>query len=136
MTTADTKTSARSKIPPPVPLSELTPSRIQYALEQLRLACKEVLDKDLIPGFSVPYAHRSSTAGSPVSTLTWSYGVKRRGDPAEGNDVTADTVFAMASVSKPTTTTLLAALRTARGLQNSPPGFDFDSSAIIDEGSG
>jgi CubicO group peptidase (beta-lactamase class C family) len=83
----------------PAPL--VTPDKVKSALPQLEKLAEQTLKKTGVPGLSVAVVHRDR------AVYLKGFGVRRAGTDAL---VDPDTVFQLASVSKPMATTVLAAL--------------------------
>jgi CubicO group peptidase (beta-lactamase class C family) len=81
--------------------ARIDPARLQWAIQQLDDLAGKTLESTGVPGIAVAVIH-----GDEV-LLKKGYGVREAGKP---QPIDADTVFQVASVSKPITATVLAAL--------------------------
>ncbi|MBA3480609.1 MAG: serine hydrolase [Pirellulales bacterium] len=81
--------------------SQVTPERVQSAIEQLEKLAKDTLQETGVPGIAIAIIHRDQVV------YKQGFGVREAGKPAP---IDADTVFQVASMSKPITSTVLAAL--------------------------
>lgn len=75
--------------------------RVAAALPRLREFARQAVDRKLVPGLAIAIVHRDGIV------LLDAYGVRQAGRP---EPVTVDTVFQLASVSKPLASTVVAAL--------------------------
>src|SRR5690242_5691022 len=80
---------------------DITTARVQAALTQLDAYIRSAIEKTKVPGVSVAVVYNDQIV------FLRGYGVRKVGDPAK---VDPDTVFEIASVSKPLASTVLAAL--------------------------
>jgi CubicO group peptidase (beta-lactamase class C family) len=78
-----------------------TREKVLAAVPKLKELAHQVVDKQLVPGLSVAIVHRDDVV------LLDAFGVRQAGKP---EPVTVDTVFQLASVSKPLASTVVAAL--------------------------
>jgi CubicO group peptidase (beta-lactamase class C family) len=78
-----------------------TRDKVAAALPKLREFARQITDKQLVPGLSIAIVHRDEVV------LLDAFGVREIGKPAA---VGADTVFQLASVSKPLSATVVAGL--------------------------
>lgn len=108
-------------VPPPIPSSEITQARIDAAVDALKQAAQYAVDQQLVPGLSIAIAYWAP-ADESLTIDRLSYGIKHIG---ETGHVTIDTVFALASVSKPITATALGALMTILD-EKAPPGLTWN----------
>src|SRR5215472_15649853 len=76
-------------------------ARLNAALEKMRAFIAETMARTKVPGLAVAVVYGDKTV------FAEGYGVRRVGDPAK---VDADTVFEIASVSKPIASTIVASL--------------------------
>jgi CubicO group peptidase (beta-lactamase class C family) len=81
--------------------TELTPDRVQAALAQLDPYIRSAMDKTKFPGAAVAVIYNDQVI------FLRGYGVRKVGEPAQ---IDPDTVFELASVSKPIASTILASL--------------------------
>lgn len=86
---------------PPGPPSAATPEKVKAALPELEKLVGQIMKKTGVPGLAVAVVHRDEVA------FLRGFGVRQAG---QDEPVDADTVFQLASVSKPLATTVLAAL--------------------------
>jgi CubicO group peptidase (beta-lactamase class C family) len=97
---ADTETVS---LPPPlVPAMDLPPNAVENAVAKVDGLAEDLMKKSGIPGMAVAVVHEGKTVYAK------GFGVKdvRSDDP--NNSVDADTVFQLASLSKPLTSTVVA----------------------------
>ena len=78
-----------------------TKEKVAAALPKLKEFARQIVDKKLVPGLSIAIVHRDDIV------LLDGFGVREIGKPAA---VGADTVFQLASVSKPLSATVVAGL--------------------------
>ncbi|MGW1772304.1 serine hydrolase [Streptomyces sp. NPDC002104] len=107
LASAGTATAAPS--PPPAPTAQLTDAQVDTAVRGLDATVAGMMRRTGVPGVSVAVVH-----GDKVVYLK-GFGVRRVGDPAA---VGPDTVFQVASLSKPITSTVAA------GVLQEPADFD------------
>jgi CubicO group peptidase (beta-lactamase class C family) len=88
-------------VPLPALAQTATREKVVAALPKLKELARQIVDKKLVPGLSVAIVHRDEVV------LLDAFGVRDAGKP-EAVDV--DTVFQLASVSKPLASTVVAAL--------------------------
>lgn len=79
----------------------ITPERFQAALDRLPDLCQRAIDEQGVPGLSVAVVYNGEVR------YTGGFGVKEVG---KDDPVSADTVFQLASVSKPIASTIVAAI--------------------------
>lgn len=92
---------AASCVPLPVLAETATKEKVAAALPRLREFARQIVDKELVPGLAITIVHRDETV------LLDGFGVREIGKAAA---VDADTVFQLASVSKPLAATVVAGL--------------------------
>lgn len=86
--------------PPPVqPGVPIPPGQIESAIERLHALASDIMARSEIPGMAVAVVHEGEVV------FARGYGVRKAGEPHE---VTPDTVFQIASLSKPVGATVLA----------------------------
>jgi CubicO group peptidase (beta-lactamase class C family) len=83
------------------PAADVTPERVKAALPALDELAERVLKKTGVPGMAIAVVHKDQVVHLK------GFGVRQAGQKGQ---VDADTVFQLASVSKPLSTTVLAAL--------------------------
>ena len=83
------------------PGSQVTHERVQAAIEKLEQLANDTLKSTGVPGIAIAVVH------SERVLYKQGYGVREAGKP---EPIDADTVFQVASMSKPITATVLAAL--------------------------
>ncbi|MCP3757626.1 serine hydrolase [Streptomyces sp. TBY4] len=105
--TAGTATAAPS--PPPAPTAQLTDAQVDTAVGRLDATVAEMMRRTGVPGVSVAVVHDDEVV------YLKGFGVRRVGDPAA---VGPDTVFQVASLSKPLSSTIAA------GALKDPADFD------------
>jgi CubicO group peptidase (beta-lactamase class C family) len=88
-------------VPLPAPAQIATKEKVAAALPKLDEFVRQIIDKKLVPGLSIAIVH-----GSEIAFLS-AFGVRRVGAP---EPVDVDTVFQLASVSKPVASTVVSAL--------------------------
>ena len=88
-------------VPLPALAQTATKEKVAAALPKLEEFARQVVDKKLVPGLSIAVVHRDEVV------LLDAFGVRQIGKPAT---VDADTVFQLASVSKPLSSTVVSAL--------------------------
>jgi len=88
-------------VPGPALAQTATKEKVAAALPKLREFARQIIDKRLVPGLSVAVVY-----GDEIVLLD-GFGVREIGKPAT---VGADTVFQLASVSKPLSATVVAGL--------------------------
>ncbi|MFE3453116.1 serine hydrolase [Nonomuraea sp. NPDC059194] len=88
-----------SAAPPVQPAPTLTQAQIDKAVTRLDGVIRDAMAKTGVPGLSVAVVHKNRTL------YLKGYGVRRAGDP---QPVSPDTVFQLASVSKPLASTVVA----------------------------
>jgi CubicO group peptidase (beta-lactamase class C family) len=86
---------------PSGPASEITPEKVTAALPELEKLALQTLEKTGVPGMAIGIVYQDQVV------YLKGFGVRKAGTAAA---VDADTVFQLASVSKPMTSTVLAAL--------------------------
>ncbi|MBI2738872.1 MAG: serine hydrolase [Rhodospirillales bacterium] len=112
--------SAASWVPLPALAEAATKEKVAAALPNLRELARRIVDKKLVPGLAITIVHRDETV------LLDGFGVREIGKPAA---VDADTVFQLASVSKPLAATVVAGLVSDDGvswdsrIRDIDPGF-------------
>src|SRR3989304_6126221 len=92
-------TMASADDAPPKP--EVTPERVKSTLEKLEKLTNQTLKSTGVPGIAIAVVHRDQVV------YKQGFGVREAGKP---DRIDADTVFQVASMSKPTSSTVLAAL--------------------------
>jgi CubicO group peptidase (beta-lactamase class C family) len=106
------------------PKAEISPDSINSALAQLDSYIRSSLAKTKVPGAAVAVIYNDQVV------FLRGYGVRKIGDPAQ---IDPDTVFELASVSKPLTSTVLASLvgqgkiRWDDRIADLEPGFEVSS---------
>jgi CubicO group peptidase (beta-lactamase class C family) len=88
-------------VPPPALAQTATREKVAAALPKLKEFARQITDKRLVPGLSIAIVYRDEVV------LLDGFGVREIGKPAT---VGADTVFQLASVSKPLSATVVAGL--------------------------
>lgn len=88
-------------VPLPAFAQTATKEKVAAALPKLKEFIRQIVDKKLVPGLSIAIVHRDEIV------LLDGFGVREIGKPAA---VGADTVFQLASVSKPLSATVVAGL--------------------------
>jgi CubicO group peptidase (beta-lactamase class C family) len=83
------------------PMAEVTPQQVKAALSELEKLGEQTLKKTGVPGMAVAVVHKDQVV------YLKGFGVRQEG---KDEPVDADTVFQLASVSKPMASTVLAAL--------------------------
>jgi CubicO group peptidase (beta-lactamase class C family) len=83
------------------PDAQVTPARVQSAIAKLEELANETLNRTGIPGIAIAVVHQDQ------AVFKKGFGVREAGKPER---IDADTVFQVASVSKPITSTVMAAL--------------------------
>jgi CubicO group peptidase (beta-lactamase class C family) len=81
--------------------TQVTPERVQSAIEQLEKLSNDTLQETGVPGIAIAIVHHDQVV------YKQGFGVREAGKP---ETIDADTVFQVASMSKPITSTVLAAL--------------------------
>src|SRR5215204_3670025 len=89
---------AAADVPPTL---QIAPARVHAACDKLEALANETLKGTGVPGIAIAVVHRDQVVYKK------GFGVREAGKPQR---VDADTVFQVASVSKPITSTVLAAL--------------------------
>ncbi|MFF3213915.1 serine hydrolase [Streptomyces sp. NPDC002886] len=107
LATAGTATAAPS--PPPAPTAQLTDAQVDTAVRSLDATVAEMMRRTGVPGVSVAVVHDDEVV------YLKGFGLRRVGDPAA---VGPDTVFQIASLSKPVSSTVAA------GVLKDPADFD------------
>ncbi|MCX5197735.1 serine hydrolase [Streptomyces sp. NBC_00249] len=105
--------------PPPAPKPLLTDAAVEKALARLDATVEDAMRRTGVPGVSVAVVHNDKVVHLK------GYGLRRVGDPAT---VGPDTVFQLASLSKPISSTVVAATLTSPDAWDKPlagglPGF-------------
>ena len=88
-------------VPLPALAQTATKEKVAAALPKLKEFARQIVDKQLVPGLSIAIVYRDEIV------LLDAFGVREIGKPAA---VDADTVFQLASVSKPLSATVVAGL--------------------------
>ena len=88
-------------VPLPALAQTATKEKVAAALPKLKEFARQIVDKQLVPGLSIAVVHRDEIV------LLDGFGVREIGKPAA---VDVDTVFQLASVSKPLSATVVAGL--------------------------
>jgi len=83
------------------PKTDVTPERVQVALEKLTALANKTLKDTGVPGIAIAVVHRDAVI------YKQGFGVRQAGKP---DRIDPDTVFQVASMSKPIASTVLAAL--------------------------
>lgn len=99
-------TPAAAPTPPPAPTAQLTDAQVDRAVSRLDATVTEMMRRTGVPGVSVAVVHDDEVV------YLKGFGLRRVGDPAP---VGPDTVFQVASVSKPITSTIVAGALKAPG---------------------
>jgi CubicO group peptidase (beta-lactamase class C family) len=86
---------------PAVPAAEVTPQKVKAALPELEKLAQQILKKTGVPGLAVAVVYKDRVV------YLKGFGVRQAG---KDEPVDADTVFQLASVSKPIASTILAIL--------------------------
>ncbi|WP_327307588.1 serine hydrolase [Streptomyces sp. NBC_01298] len=107
LASAGTATAAPS--PPPAPTAQLTDAQVDTAVRSLDATVAEMMRRTGVPGVSVAVVHDDEVV------YLKGFGLRRVGDPAA---VGPDTVFQIASLSKPVSSTVAA------GVLKDPADFD------------
>ncbi|MCM1966963.1 serine hydrolase [Streptomyces sp. G1] len=107
LATAGTATAAPS--PPPAPTAQFTDAQVDTAVRRLDATVAEMMRRTGVPGVSVAVVHDDKVV------YLKGFGLRRVGDPATVNP---DTVFQVASLSKPISSTVVA------GVLKDPAEFD------------
>ncbi|MCX4777299.1 serine hydrolase [Streptomyces sp. NBC_01264] len=107
LASAGTATAAPS--PPPAPTAQLTDAQVDTAVRHLDSSIAEMMRRTGVPGVSVAVVHDDEVV------YLKGFGLRRVGDPAAVNP---DTVFQIASLSKPVSSTVAA------GVLKEPADFD------------
>ncbi|MGV0716107.1 serine hydrolase [Mycolicibacterium sp. XJ662] len=95
--------AAQTDVPPPlVPAMPLPQNAVDDAVAKLDGIAEDLMDKSGIPGMSVAVVHQGNTVYAK------GFGVKDAGGATDENRVDADTVFQLASLSKPLAATVVA----------------------------
>lgn len=92
---------AASCVPLPALAGTATKERVATALPRLKEFARQIVDRKQVPGLAIAVVHRDETV------LLDGFGVRETGKPAA---VDPDTVFQLASVSKPLAATVVAGL--------------------------
>ncbi|MGV0577519.1 serine hydrolase [Mycolicibacterium elephantis] len=94
---------AQADVPPPlVPAMALPENAVENAVAKLDGIAERMIAESGIPGMAVAVVHGGKTVYAK------GFGVKEVGGTGEGNQVDADTVFQLASLSKPLAATVVA----------------------------
>ncbi|WP_405680996.1 serine hydrolase [Streptomyces sp. NBC_00868] len=96
---AGTGVATAAPSPPPAPKPQLTDAQIDKAVARLDQTITDLMRRTGVPGLSVAVVHDDEVVHLK------GFGVRRTGDPAK---VGPDTVFQIASVSKPVSSTVIA----------------------------
>jgi CubicO group peptidase (beta-lactamase class C family) len=88
-------------VPLPALAQTATKEKIAAALPKLEEFTRQVIDRKLVPGLSIAIVHRDEVA------FLGAFGIRQIGKP---EPVDADTVFQLASLSKPLASTVVSAL--------------------------
>lgn len=109
--------------------ASLDPVRVRVAAQMVDRMAPDILKRTGVPGMAIAIVHKGERV------LTNGYGVRKIGEPAL---VTADTVFQIASISKPVTTSIIGAMVT-KGFINwddrvaeYDPNFEFSDPWVTD----
>lgn len=106
---ASAGTATAAPTPPPAPTAQLTDAQVDTAVRRLDATVADMMRRTGVPGVSVAVVHDDEVV------YLKGFGLRRVGEPAT---VGPDTVFQVASVSKPITSTVVA------GALKSPGDFD------------
>ena len=88
-------------VSPPVLAQTATKQKVAAALPKLEAFARQVIDRKLVPGLSIAVVHQDEVV------FLQAFGVRQVGKP---DPVDVDTVFQLASVSKPLSSTVVSAL--------------------------
>lgn len=94
-----TPSPSLSQVPPPQPAPSMTDARVEDATKQLDAMVGTLMRQTGVPGVAVAVVHKGKVL------LQKGYGVRRVGSP---DKVDTDTVFQLASLSKPLASTVVA----------------------------
>ncbi|MFE2285893.1 serine hydrolase [Streptomyces sp. NPDC059443] len=106
LVTTGTATAATAPTPPPQPVPVITDAQVDKAVSRLDRTVTDMMRDTGVPGVSVAVVHDDHVV------YLKGFGVRRVG---EQGDVDPDTVFQIASLSKPVTSTVLAGALKAPG---------------------
>ncbi|WP_327251889.1 serine hydrolase [Streptomyces sp. NBC_01244] len=106
---ASVGTATAAPTPPPAPTAQLTDAQVDTAVRRLDATVAEMMRRTGVPGVSVAVVHDDEVL------YLKGFGLRRVGDPATVNP---DTVFQVASLSKPISSTVVA------GVLKAPADFD------------
>ncbi len=123
---AGTGVATAAPSPPPAPKPQLTDAQIDKAVARLDQTITDLMRRTGVPGLSVAVVHDDEVVHLK------GYGVRRTGEPAK---VGPDTVFQIASVSKPVSSTVIAGAFTTPDEWDRPvtlPGFAFKDPWVTD----
>ncbi|MFI5863224.1 serine hydrolase [Streptomyces sp. NPDC051546] len=104
-----TGTATAAPSPPPAPTAQLTDTQVDAAVKRLDATVADMMRRTGVPGVSVAVVHDDEVV------YLKGFGLRRVGDPAA---VDPDTVFQVASLSKPISSTVAA------GVLKEPADFD------------
>ncbi|WP_245899166.1 serine hydrolase [Nonomuraea indica] len=116
----DPQTDPRGSLPaepPAQPPPSLTPARVDAAVARLDGVVRDTLARTGVPGMSVAVVYRDRVA------YLKGFGVRRAGSPGA---VGPDTLFQLASLSKPLASTVVAAVAGQRGVAWDDPVVEHD----------
>lgn len=92
---------ATALVSPSIRAQDATRQKIAAALPRIEALARQIIDRKLVPGLSIAVVHQDE------AVYLQAFGVRQVGMPAL---VDVDTVFQLASVSKPIASTVLSAL--------------------------
>ncbi|MCX5379306.1 serine hydrolase [Streptomyces sp. NBC_00091] len=122
-TATGTATATAAPSPPPPPKPRLTDAAIDTALARLDTTVTDGMRRTGIPGLSVAVVHHDEVV------YLKGFGIRRTGESAK---VGPDTVFQLASLSKPLATTAVAGTLTAPDAWDKPLGSTLPGFALKD----
>lgn len=123
---AGTGVATAAPSPPPAPKPQLTDAQIDKAVARLDQTITDLMRRTGVPGLSVAVVHDDEVVHLK------GFGVRRTGEPAK---VGPDTVFQIASVSKPVSSTVIAGAFTTPDEWDrhiTLPGFAFKDPWVTD----
>lgn len=116
-------TAAAEPKPPPPPKPRISDAAVATAVARLDATVEDVMRRTGIPGVSVAVVHRDKVL------YLKGFGLRRTGEPAA---VDPDTVFQLASLSKPVSSTVVAGALTDPGAWDKPLGSSLPGFALKD----